>query len=313
MIIESASRFIGKHMGVVVSIVAATALAVPASSLWIQLSWINWLLAVVMFGMGATLKPSDFTPLLRRPQDVALGCVAQFTVMPLLAYLLGKAFGLETGLLVGVVLVGACPGGTASNVIAYLSKGDVALSVAMTSVNTLLAPLMTPMLTWLMLRASITVDVATIFTSILVVVILPISLGFAFNRFFGKSSEKLAGSLPGVSVIAISLIVASIVSHNARQIYQTGAIVFVVVALHNLLGFLFGWLVGSALKLPTSKKKTLTIEIGMQNSGLAASLAGAAFPNYAMAATPGAIFSVWHNISGSILANIFRRLSDKQE
>ena len=301
------SDLIGKYMAVIVLVVAALALFVPGSCMWVQTSWINTLLMIVMFGMGLTLKIEDFMSVFRRPRDILLGCAAQFTIMPLLAFALGKIFGLEAGLLAGVVLVGTCPGGTASNVITFLSKGDVALSVGMTSVNTLLAPFLTPLITWLLLRTTVTVDVAAMFLSIIKVVIVPIVLGLVINRLLGVYVEKVKDALPLVSVTAITLIVASVVSHNSDRIRETGAVVFVVVILHNVLGYLAGYLLGTALKLPLAKTKALSIEVGMQNSGLATSLDATAFPNLAMATVPGAIFSVWHNISGAILANILRR------
>ncbi|MCR5556217.1 MAG: bile acid:sodium symporter family protein [Butyrivibrio sp.] len=309
---KKVSDFVGKYMAVIVLVIAALALFVPASCLWIQTSWVNYLLMIVMFGMGLTLKPSDFVVVFKRPKDVIIGCVAQFTLMPIIAFLLGKGFGLEAGLLAGVILVGTCPGGTSSNVITYLSKGDVALSVGMTSVNTLLAPFLTPAITYLLLRTSVTVDVISMFTSIIKVVIVPILLGFVINKFFGKFVSKALDILPVVSVVAITLIVAAVVSHNSSKILETGLVVFAVVILHNVLGYALGYLLGRILKLPLSKKKALSIEIGMQNSGLATSLAGSAFPDLAMATVPGAIFSVWHNISGAILANIFRKMEEKE-
>ena len=306
------SDFVGKYMAVIVLVIAALALFVPASCLWIQTSWVNYLLMIVMFGMGLTLKPSDFVVVFKRPKDIIIGCIAQFTLMPLIAFVLGKGFGLEAGLLAGVILVGTCPGGTSSNVITYLSKGDVALSVGMTSVNTLLAPFLTPAITYLLLRTSVTVDVTSMFVSIIKVVIVPILLGFVINKFFGKFVSKALDILPVVSVVAITLIVAAVVSHNSSKILETGLVVFAVVILHNVLGYALGYLLGRILKLPLSKKKALSVEIGMQNSGLATSLAGSAFPDLAMATVPGAIFSVWHNISGAILANIFRRMEEKE-
>ncbi len=304
------SEFVGKYMAVIVLVVAALALFVPGTCLWVQTSWINYLLMIVMFGMGLTLKFEDFSIVFKRPKDIIIGCVAQFTIMPLLAFILGKAFGLEAGLLAGVILVGTCPGGTASNVMTYLSRGDVALSVGMTGVNTLLAPFLTPAITYLLLKTSVTVDPLSMFLSIIKVVIVPIALGFIINRFWGKYTEKVADVLPLVSVTAITLIVAAVVSHNSERILETGFVVFAVVILHNLLGYVLGFALGLVLKLPLPRKKALAIEIGMQNSGLATSLAGSAFPDLAMATVPGAIFSVWHNISGALLANIFRRFSD---
>lgn len=301
-------QIVGKYMAIIVLVVAALALFVPKTCLWIQTSWINYLLMIVMFGMGLTLKLDDFAIVFKRPKDIIIGCVAQFTIMPLLAFIIGRAFGLEAGLLAGVILVGTCPGGTASNVMTYLSHGDVALSIGMTSVNTLLAPFLTPAITYLLLKTTVSVDVLSMFLSIIEVVIVPIALGFIINKFWGKYTQKVADVLPLISVTAITLIVAAVVSHNSERILATGAIVFVVVILHNLLGYLLGFGLGLALKMPLTRKKALAIEIGMQNSGLATSLAGSAFPGLAMATVPGAIFSVWHNISGALLANFFRRL-----
>lgn len=310
-VLETISNFFGKFMAFIVLVIAALALFAPVTCTWIQTGWVNYLLMIVMFGMGLTLKLEDFKFVFTRPKDIIIGCLAQFTIMPLLAFALGKFFGLDAALLAGVILVGTCPGGTSSNVITYMSKGDVALSVGMTSVNTILAPLLTPAITWLLLRTTVTVDPMNMFLSIIKVVIIPIALGFIINKLFGKVTEKLVTILPTVSVIAICMIVASVVSHNAEKIFSTGIVVFAVVILHNLLGYACGFGLGKLLKLNVAKTKALSVEIGMQNSGLATSLAGSAFPDLAMATVPGAIFSVWHNISGAILANIYNRWSDE--
>ena len=303
---KTIAHFFSRFMALIVLAVAALALFVPSSGFWISLKAVNYLLMVVMFGMGLTMKLDDFKVVFTQPKDVLIGCLAQFTVMPLLAFSLGKIFGLEAGLLAGVILVGTCPGGTSSNVITYMSKGNVALSVGMTSVNTLLSPIVTPAITYLLLRTSVKVDMLAMCLSILQVVILPIALGFVVNKFAKKFVAKVIDILPVISVIAICLIVSTVVSHNAEKILTTGAIVFVVVILHNLLGYACGFGLGKVLKMDMPKTKALTVEIGMQNSGLATSLANTAFPSLAMATVPGAIFSVWHNISGAILANILR-------
>ena len=302
------SELIGKYMAWIVLAIAALALFLPGTCLWIQTKWVNYLLMVVMFGMGLTMKLSDFAVVFSRPRDVLIGCTAQFIFMPLLAFALGKLFGLNDELLVGVVLVGTCPGGTASNVITYLSKGDTALSVGMTSINTLLAPFLTPALTYLYLRTSVSVDVKAMFLSIVQVVVVPIGLGLLINRLFGKYTQKITDVLPAVSVTAICLIVAAVVSHNSGKILSTGLVIFAVVILHNLLGYLCGYLTGILFRMDLPRKKAVAIEIGMQNSGLATTLAGSAFPNLAMATVPGAIFSVWHNISGAVLAGILRKI-----
>ena len=308
---KKSSDFVGRNMAWIVLIIAAMALFMPETSLWIQTKWINYLLMIVMFGMGLTTKLSDFAIVFKRPGDIITGCAAQFIIMPLLAFVLGKAFGLNNELLVGTVLVGTCPGGTSSNVITYLSKGDTALSVGMTSINTLLAPFLTPLLTYLYLRTSVSVDAKAMFLSIIQVVIVPIGLGLLINRLFGKYTQRIRDSLPLISVAAICLIVAAVVSHNSEKIMSTGLIIFVVVILHNLLGYLFGYLIGVLFKMDLPRKKAVSIEVGMQNSGLATTLAGSAFPNLTMATVPGAIFSVWHNISGAMLAGWFNRKSKK--
>ena len=299
--------FFGRFMALIVLAVAALALFVPKSALWIDTGWINYLLMVVMFGMGMTLNPKDFAVLFQRPKDMLVGCAAQFVIMPLLAFALGKLFQLDPALMAGVVLVGTCPGGTASNVITYLSGGDVALSVGMTSVNTLLAPILTPALTYLLLDTTVNVDVWAMFWNILQVILVPIALGFVIHHFFEKFTKRVAAALPAVSTIAICLILASVLSHNAEKIYTCGALALCVVILHNLLGYGCGFGLGKLLRLPPARIKALSIEIGMQNSGLATSLAGKAFSGLTMATVPGAIFSVWHNISGAVLAGIYRR------
>ncbi len=211
------------------------------------------------------------------------------------------------------MLVGTCPGGTASNVITYLSKGDVSISVGMTSVNTLLSPLLTPALTYLFLRTSVHVDVKAMIFSIIQVVAVPIGLGILINKLMPKVCEKIKDILPCISVTAICLIIAAVVSHNSEKILSTGAVIFAVVILHNLLGYVCGYLVGVLFKMDISRKKAVAIEIGMQNSGLATTLAGSAFPDLSMATVPGAIFSVWHNISGAVLAGVFRRMGTDKD
>lgn len=311
--LEKISGFVGKYMAIIVLIIAAIALFIPNSLNWIQTSWINYLLMIVMFGMGLTITPNDFAIVFKRPKEVVIGCLAQFTIMPLLAFLLGKVFGLEDALLVGLVLVGTCPGGTSSNVMSYLAKADVALSVGMTTVSTLLAPILTPAITYLLLKTTVQIDAFGMFLSIIKVVIIPIGLGLIINKLFSETTEKISKILPLISVTAIVLIVASVVAANSDKILTTGAIVFIVVILHNCGGYACGYGIAKLLKLPIVKRKTIAIEVGMQNSGLASGLATSAFPNLAMATVPGAIFSVWHNISGAIIANIFANMKNEDK
>ena len=300
-------------MGAIILLTSLVALFYPASFLWVKTGWINYLLMLIMFGMGMTLKPEAFLFVFKRPLDILTGTLAQFIIMPLLAFAISKGLKLEAALAAGMILVGACPGGTASNVITYLAKGDVALSVAMTSVNTLLAPLLTPFITYMLLKTTVSVDVCAMFFSIIKVVIVPVALGLMLNNFFEKACEKMTGFLPVFSIVCITLTVASVISHNALEIRRTGALILIAVMAHNLLGFLIGYLLGLLLKMAPEKKRTLAIEVGMQNSGLAVSLAKTAFPDLAMATVPGAIFSVWHNIAGTFLASVFQRLENKRD
>ena len=267
---------------------------------------ISVLLGVVMFGMGLATKVEDFKVVFRRPLDIAIGCAAQFTIMPTLAWALSRLFGLDEALTVGVVLVGCCPGGTAANVITYLAKGDLALSVGMTGVSTILAPFLTPALTLLIAGKTVDVDASGMFVGILWVVILPILLGFAAKRFFPKATEKAVRFMPTVSSVAIAIIIMLILAVNAKRLFTGGLTVFIVVVLHNVCGLALGYMLAAALRLAEPKRRALCIEVGMQNSGLAASLAAVHFAAYPMAAVPGAIFSVWHNMSGAFLARCFR-------
>ena len=294
-------------MGILVLATALLALVFPDALQQIRPTLINYLLGVVMFGMGLTLNLQDFKVVFSRPKDVIIGCLAQFTIMPLLAWGLSRLFSLDEALALGVVLVGCCPGGTASNVITYLAKGDLALSVGMTGVSTLLAPLLTPLLTWALAGKSVEVDVAGMLLSILWVVILPIVVGLIVKWLFPKFTEKAVDYLPAVSSIAIATIVAIIISANASKLLAGGLVILLVVVLHNLCGLGLGYLLGRLLRLSEPKKRAISIEVGMQNSGLASSLATLHFAAYPMATIPGAIFSVWHNISGALIARLYSR------
>lgn len=308
------AKLVSQFMAVIVIAVAALALFFPAPvGSVLKTSYVNTLLGIVMFGMGLTLKLNDFKVVFSRPKDVIIGCVSQFTIMPLLAFLLCKVFNLPIELAVGVILVGTCPGGTSSNVITYMSKGDVALSVGMTAVSTILAPFLTPLLTQLYAGASVDVNIVSMFMSIVKVVIVPIALGFIINRFLPKVTEIIVDILPMISTLAIVAIVGAVVAANAAKLMDCGLLIIAVVVLHNLLGYAVGYAVGKVLKLDTTKCRAISVEVGMQNSGLATSLAGAHFAQYPLATIPGAVFSVWHNISGAILANIFLALDAKKK
>ena len=299
--------FIARWMGLMVLLVAVLSLLVPASFQWIDTKFINPMLGVIMFGMGLTLSPSDFKIVLSHPKDIAVGCLTQFLVMPSLAWLLTRAFSLPEELALGVILVGCCPGGTASNVITYLAKGDLALSVGMTATSTLLAPLLTPMLVLLLAGTMVNVDTVGMLLSIVYVVIAPILAGLLCQRFLPKFTRSVVPYLPAFSSLAIALTVGIVVSHAADRLLAGGLLVILVVMAHNLLGLLIGFLVAKVLRLQRPKCVALSIEVGMQNSGLASSLAVMHFAAYPLATIPGAVFSVWHNISGALVAKFYSR------
>ncbi|MET4562456.1 BASS family bile acid:Na+ symporter [Lysinibacillus parviboronicapiens] len=306
--LERFSEFVSKTFAMWVLLFAALAFFVPSGFSWIA-AYITILLGIVMFGMGLTITVADFKEVLTRPKDVAVGIVGQFLIMPSLAFLLIKLFNLPPEIAIGVILVGCCPGGTSSNVMTFISKGDVALSVTITSITTLLAPFVTPGLIYLFASEYIDIAPSALFMSIVKVIIIPIALGFIVQKLFNKQAKASVKVMPLVSVVAIVAIVAAVVAGNQQKIAETGLIIFAVVVLHNCLGYLIGYLFGKMFGMNLAKKKAIAIEVGMQNSGLGASLAVAHFSP--LAAVPSAIFSVWHNISGPILATIFSRINDK--
>ncbi len=262
-------------------------------------------LGVIMLGMGMTLTFEDITRIVKDPKGIFIGFVLQFSIMPLVGFILSLIFGFSPQLLLGMVLVGSSPGGTASNVITYLANGDVALSVSMTTFNTLLAPIMTPFLTYILAGHWVPVPVWAMFKSILVIIILPVTVGLFLRYFFPKVTKSVNMIFPLISVFTIALLVGIIVSLNRGRILEAGLIVAGAVVLHNLTGFLLGYW-GSAVFIKDMKqRRTVSIEVGMQNSGLAMALAIKHFT--AIAALPSAFFSVWHNISGPILATVWRR------
>jgi BASS family bile acid:Na+ symporter len=304
------STFVGKTFAVWVILFAVLGFFFPDVFKQI-VPWIVTLLAIIMFGMGLTISVDDFREVVKRPVDVAIGVAAQFIVMPLLAVLLTMLIPMPPEVAAGVILVGCCPGGTSSNVMTYLSKGDVALSVACTSVTTLAAPIVTPFLVWLFASQFLPVDAMAMFISIVKVVLLPLALGFALQKLAPTVVRAAVPALPLVSVLGIVLIVAAVVGASKGAIVQSGLMIFAVVVLHNGLGYLLGFFAARACGLSLAKRKAIAIEVGMQNSGLGAALANAYFSP--LAAVPSAIFSVWHNISGALLASYFARQVDADD
>ncbi|MGB2691653.1 MAG: bile acid:sodium symporter family protein [Thermodesulfobacteriota bacterium] len=262
-------------------------------------------LGIIMFGMGVTLTTDDFKRVFLRPLDVGVGVLTQYTVMPFIGFLLAKIFGLDPLLAAGVVLVGSCPGGTSSNVMTYLARGDVAFSVTMTSVSTILSPIMLPFLMYTYAGEWIDVPVLKLFLSTVQIILLPVGLGLLLRMLIKDKIKYVLPILPSVSSAAIIFIVAVIVAANSASIATVGLLVAVIAIIHNTFGFLIGYRVARFCGMDVNRARAVSFEIGMQNSGLAVALANTYFG--ALAALPGAIFSVWMNISGSALAWWWRR------
>lgn len=266
---------------------------------------IAWLLALVMFAMGLTLSGADFLRVLREPKPIAVGLVLQFTVMPLAALAVSRAMGLSAELTTGMVLVGATAGGTASNVITWLAGGRVALSVSMTLASTLASVLLTPLIAWLLLKSSVDINALAMLLSIAKIVLAPVLLGVVAHHLFAHTIQRLEPALASLAVVLIALIIAIVVALNAGRLASIGWLVIAAVMLHNAIGLSAGYWIARGMRFEEASCRTIAIEVGMQNSGLAVALAQQFFT--ATAALPGALFSVWHNVSGSLLASWWRR------
>lgn len=290
-------------------IVSILAYCMPAGFVWMK-PHIPLLLGAIMFGMGMTLTMADFVRVARRPRLLLAGTAAQFLVMPLLGYLIGVLLGLPPQMTAGVVLLGACPGGTASNVISFLARADVGLSVSLTLVSTLLAPLMTPWLTWFYVHQTVNVDVIKLMGEVCYIVLIPVLGGLAVKTFLQGRVRTAMEWFPLVSTVIIVLVIGCVVGLNQKNIREMSMWVALAVALHNggglAMGYFAGWIVGA----DSAARRTLAIEVGMQNSGLAVALSlnSAAFGP--LAALPAALFSLWHNITGAILASSWSRSAD---
>lgn len=299
-------NFLSSNIAILIIIFSVIAFFYPAGFSWAT-GYTTIFLGVAMFGMGLTIKVSDFRVVFTRPKELFIGCLLQYTVMPLAAFAVAKLFGLSADLALGVILVGCCPGGTASNVITYIADGDVPLSVGMTITSTLLAPICTPVLVYLLAGSWVEVSLTAMMVSVVKVVLVPVLAGILIYYLFPKQVDRMRDVLPLISVIAIVMIISGIVGSNAEKIVTCGALVMIVVAVHNTIGLVLGTAVAKWCGLEEKKVTAVGIEVGMQNSGLAISLAAANFAANPLATLPGAIFSVWHNISGTIYAGIRNR------
>ena len=307
--LKEVNRTVEKFMIVLIAITILISFFYPqVITSYLDPSYVNYFLMIVMLAMGLNLSINDFVVIIKQPKYICLGIIAQFVLMPLLAYIVARLFNFDLALIVGLVLIGTCPGGVASNVITYLSDGDTALSIGMTSVNTVLATFLTPLITFLILKTSVNVDTLAIFLSIIQIVIIPLVLGFIINHYFSKSVKKISPIFPTFAILSVIFIIAIVISYNVEKILSVGLLIFLSVVVLNLLGHICGFAIGKIFRMPLDKSKTFSIEIAMQNSALATTLATNAFPTLAMACVPGVVYSIWQNLFGAVVAYVFKRL-----
>lgn len=312
--IQFISALLAKWTPLFVTATAVAAYFAPGAFAWVRGDAQTAVLGVIMLTMGMTLKTDDFKILVSRPFDIAIGALAQFTMMPLIAWTLVHTLGFPREVGIGLILVGVCPGGVSSNIMTFLCKGDVAFSVGLTTISTLLAPLTTPMLMLFLAGQSVDIDAAGMFKSILHVTLLPVAGGFTLNYMFGKTAKysEVMKIMPGIAVVGLACIVGGVVSAHGQRFLQCGLLVFLGVFLHNALGYILGYAAGALSGFSTPKRRTVSIEVGMQNAGLATVLAGRHFPNAPEAAVASAVSCVWHSVSGALLAGIFNAFDNKK-
>lgn len=307
-ICRQVSAFLSAHTSAFIVCVAVFSWWAPGAFSWVRGDAQSMVLGAIMLSMGMTLTADDWRVLAQRPWDILIGACAQYTIMPLLALALVWGLHLPGAIAVGLLLVGCSPGGVSSNIMSLLGRGDVAYSVGMTSASTLLSPLLTPMLMLWLVGERVEVPTAGLFMSILWVTVLPVSVGSLLNYLFGRRAVygQVCSVLPGVAVLALACIVGGVVAANGQGFFSQGALIFVGIFLHNGLGYLLGYVVGSCCRMAAPKRRTLSLEVGMQNAGLATVLARAHFPLLPEAAVAAAVSCVWHSVSGTLLAGVFR-------
>lgn len=310
--VDKMCEFVKKYMSAMVLVAAIIGFFRPGIFIW-AVPYMNLLLGVIMFGMGMTLKQEDFLLIIKRPKDVVLGTIIQFAIMPLAAYLCARAFNLSGELAVGLILLGSCPGGVTSNVMSFIAKGDVALSVTFTTVSTLLAPIITPAFILLLGGQWVEINALAMFVSITKVVLLPIVLGFLCHKFFRNFAKKSVRVLPAMSGMTMVLLVGGIVSANSDKLLTSGLIVALAVIVHNIIGYLFGYFAAEKIGFSEEKRRVLSIETGMKNATLATTLAMAHFAP--AAAIAPAVAGIWHAFSVSALANYWanKPINNKNE
>ncbi len=305
-------KLIEKYFFVIILAAVALSLIYPNSFAWVLseingINILNLLLSVILFTMGTTLKPDNFINVFRHPREIAVGISAQYLIMPLLAFCLASLFSLDAALTVGLILVGTVPGGTASDVVTFLADGDVALSVSLTAVSTVISPLLTPVITLVLIGNQIHFNPTEMFISIVQIVIIPIALGLLLNYRFPDFCEKLKDYLPAIASIVICLIVAGVIGANKQAILTSSGIIILVIIIQYFLAMLLGFVAGYLSGMGKKQIVTVAIELAFQNSGLSTGLAKTHFPSLAAATVPGALYSVWQNFAGSIIAYLFKK------
>ena len=307
MTFDTIPKFIERHFILIAVVLSGLALAYPPSFTWIR-PHIPLGLGIIMFGMGLTLDFEDFRDIIRKWPLVGFGIAMQYVVMPGLAVGIAFALDLPPEAVIGLVVVGACPGGTASNVIAYLAKANVPLSVTMTLASTCLAPILTPAIIYMVLGEQIEINFLSMVKSVFWIVVFPLVDGLILRCLFRKRLEPFLRYFPSVSIMVIALLIACIIGLNQKTLLAFPLLVFVAVVLHNSLGLAAGYGFARLAKYSKRDARTLAIEVGMQNSGLGVALAVKHFG--VASALPGALFSLWHNLSGVALARRWRNSSD---
>ena len=326
--LQKASKFLSDYTSAVVIAIAVITFFLPNLMGWVNFQLFtdpvankftsqSIIIGIIMFSMGLTLTTKDFKILAQRPFDICVGAIAQYLIMPFLAFALTKALGLPDGIALGLILVGCCPGGVSSNIMSYLCGGDVAFSVGMTTVSTLLSPIMTPlMVSFLASGTQISIKGLPMFVSIIETVIVPVAFGFLLNYLLGKKQlfQEIQKVMPGIAVLGLACVVGGVISSQGAKFFQSGIVIFVAVFLHNSLGYLLGYGAGKVTGMNVAKKRTISIEVGMQNAGLATNLAttSAQFANTPESAIICAVSCVWHSISGTLLAGLFA-FADKRK
>ncbi len=305
------SEKITQNIGLIIIISSVIAYFLPQYFAWMT-SYTTIFLAFAMFGMGTSIDEKSFKEIIRHPREVIIGIIAQYTVMPIIAWILAMVFRVNKDIALGIILVGSAPGGTASNVITHIAGGNLSLSVSMTMLSTLLSPILTPILVYFLAGRWVDVSVLAMFKSVVTVILIPVLLGLLIKRMSPKAIEKSKDVFPLISSLAIILIIAGIIGANASKIAQSGLMVLLIVMIHNSLGLLAGLLIAKLAKMDYDKATALSVEVGMQSGGLAIELASKNFALNPLATLPGAIFSIWHNIAGSIYASIRRKNSNKK-